>query len=255
MKHIEKKIIFLLVGIFTVLINKAQKQIPIDPALEQNSERWTATLQNKKQHKFKEFGPFSVFKAERIDKSNWEKEKTPLFEFQLFTIPTLLKRLKEVNWQQYYRIEATWLEDSAYADLILAMSTLTQKPNPFSKREEQVFGTTKDSLFASIKMKNDSALWTVFAGRLNFTDKIEGRLKNGKYEYFIKTHTQFAGKNSALDKTPKGIVITSTSGEELAALQLRSTKNTWFRKDLSPDQRLAMAMCFSMILYSLEYAK
>lgn len=239
------------IGAFLFQESKAQKLIPLDPGFEQNSERWTTTLSSKKNYKFNEFGPFYVLQTQTAEQA---KPKFRLID--IFEVQPLIGGRKEVFSQDFLRITALWKEDTAVAEMIIFVSTFVHRPGYFSNNETEPPKRSADSLFVTMKLPIDTALWTLQAGTLNPRVpgyEINGRLGNGKEEYTIRTLKQFAGKNCALDKSPKGIVITNSTGEELAALQLRSGKYTWFRKSLNPDQNLAMALCFSIILYSLEY--
>ena len=246
MNFISKCTSFSAMAVFIVTVCKAQKQILLDPVLKQNSEIWKPKLQKQKPRKFYEFGPFKILEIEKSDTT--KKEKIKFFELR-----PLIGTTKSSSLQTLYRLVTAYNNDTAYINLAVFQRSVRDIPGFFSKREE-TSETYIDSTIIIVQPANDTTAWVIHTGSLMINAYEKGSLTYGNDEYSIEGINQFESrKELLLGPFPKGIVIKNKNLEELAALQLRPKKITWFRKDLSSNMSMAFAVCFSVLLCYLEY--
>ncbi|HEX7847312.1 MAG TPA: hypothetical protein VF476_16040 [Chitinophagaceae bacterium] len=202
-------------------------------------------MQKKKPRKFFEFGSYHILQVKKTD--TYKKEK-----WKFFVLPPLFGQRSSENWEVIYQLIAVCDSDTAFINLVIPITTVTHTPGFFSKKDE-TSSSHIDSIFAVLKISNDTIPWTIRAGKFWFNQNIAGLLRYNNDEYAIEGEDRFQGNEKAkLGPFPKGIIVKDKTGKQLGAIQFRKKFYSWLSKDLAAPLKLAIATTLSLVLSTLE---
>lgn len=229
-----------------------QKQIPIDPDLSNNSEKWKAIVRNAVWGVARSsFGPFRMTAYEKLDSPKLRTSSHKAISFHLF------RREESFSHRKVYLLDVAGLSDTAYLLLFLWFRSKTSEPGFFSKKDSEVISATKDG-YGEITTNKDTIPWQFrietcdMSGRWRMEDKIKGVCGYLCYKQdTLFIDPVFTFTDSKYDHHwpgKKGVLLSDKNGKVLASLQLTDNNYVWIKKDLPDKTQLAIASLFVVML-------
>ncbi|MBL7738876.1 MAG: hypothetical protein JNK14_06620 [Chitinophagaceae bacterium] len=229
-----------------------QKQITVDPDLNNNSEKWKATVRNTVWAMTRSsFGPFRMTGYEKLDSPRLKNSSHKNISFHLF------RREESFSQRKVYTLDVAGLSDTAHLLLFLWFRSKTSEPGFFSKKDNEVISATKDG-YGEIITNKDTVPWqfrieSCDMSRYWHTEEMTkgacGHLCYKEDSLFITPVFTFT--DSRYDHYPsgkKGVVLSDKNGKPVASLQLTDNNYVWIRKDLPDKTQLAIASLFAVML-------
>lgn len=258
------------------------KQMQIDSALENHSEKWKVKENNKMFggiHK-PEFGPYITTFAEKLDSPVIKKRTRNGAELELKIgddaemetgnqVDLDMSKKVTIQKTKFYRLQLSNGADTTES-LFSIFSTVVEKKQTLigkvlSKKEEEVEVLSYNSkINGIINTHTDSLSWNFFytSGKSENTTtfntdtsqnnpEISGYLKNNFDSLYIEPIVYLFKSKLYSFRTTPGFVLVNKKKERLAALQF-ATQNSkyyiWIRNDINKDYIQAISSLLALII-------